>query len=441
MKKYLLSIAGVLVMSSTYAQRDSSGKDSETAGSEFNKWSIELNVGQNKPQSPFGDGYFSADPGEYFNFAGAGVNHYDIGVRYMFNQYFGAKLDFAFDSMENQSGTTSIPFETQQYRVGLQGVVNLSRLMKFESFTKRFGILAHAGLQVSQLDPKMGINSNTTEDNGGFIIGLTPQLRISNRIVLTADFTYLNNVRQHLNWDGSFSNSDNNLGGTMLNSSLGVTFYLGGKEVHADWYVVDTKMGKELEAVEKRIAAIEDGLVDSDQDGIADMFDVEPNTMAGISTDSKGRTIDRNSNGVADELERYFESKYGTDIAVLKAAADGADFDVKRLINEGYVNAYFDFNSRQPTSLSVDALNFIRNYLKANSAASAEIIGYADEIGGSEFNNELSLARAQNVRQTLIESGIDGSRLIIKGNGQDKSVDKSSKQARMIVRRVTFKIK
>ena len=40
---------------------------------EFNKWSIELNVGQNKAVRPFTTGYYSSNPNNYFNFSD--VNH------------------------------------------------------------------------------------------------------------------------------------------------------------------------------------------------------------------------------------------------------------------------------------------------------------------------------------------------------------------------------
>lgn len=435
MKKYLLTLTSVLALSSAYAQTDENNtKDAEKPSTEYNKWSIELNVGQNKPNKPFAPGYFSSDPDKYFNFGE--VNHYDLGARYMFNPNFGAKLDFAYDSMENQSGTTSLPFETTQYRIGLQGVANLGRIMRFETFTSRFGLLAHGGIQVSRLEVGAGINDNLKEDNGGVILGLTPQFRISNRIVLTGDFSYLGNFRQHLNWDGSYSDADNNLSGSMVTTSLGLTFYLGKNKVHADWYVLDSVLEERITAAEERIAGIEEGLTDSDQDGVADMFDAEPNSTVGVAVDQKGRTIDRNGNGISDELERYFDSKYANGDE--KA---GQNFDIKKLINDGYINVYFDFNKSTPTDESVAGINFLVKYLNANPSATADVTGYADEIGATEYNNTLSKKRATNVKQTLIDAGISASRLNIVANGEDNSVNKASKDARKIVRRVTFQIK
>jgi OOP family OmpA-OmpF porin len=193
---------------------------------------------------------------------------------------------------------------------------------------------------------------------------------------------------------------------------------------------------QKVDELEGRLATIESGLTDSDQDGIADMFDAEPNSMAGLAVDSKGKTVDRNGNGVADELERYFDTKYGVNSPTSNAGAD-----VKSLINDGYVNVYFDFNSSTPTTESTSGINFLVKYLNANPSASADVIGYADEIGNTDYNKTLSQTRAENVKQILVDAGISDSRLTMSGNGEDASVDKSSKEARQIVRRVTFRIK
>jgi OOP family OmpA-OmpF porin len=457
MKNTLLTMMSVLVLSSAYAQTEEKMNYAETPSTDYNRWSVELGFGVNKALRPFTSNHFTSTPSFF---------HTNLGVRYMLSPMVGFKLGVGYDNINSRSN--SVDFNTDFTRYTLEGVINAGRLLKFEDWTNTVGLLVHAGGGFGTLD---GDKFPKKDDVFSVVGGATLQFKLSPKFVLTLDGSALNNFGQTYTWDGGekitgvlIGTGTVNVGdnsavvvieipneatrvlnrfvNVMFNGSVGVTYYLGSRTNHADWSVTkDIAMRNEVQELESRLAALETGLTDSDQDGIPDMFDAEPNSMAGVAVDQKGRTIDRNNNGVADELERYFESKYGTDITVLKEAAKNADFDVKRLINEGYINAYFDFNSRKATSLSVDALNFIRNYLTANSTATAEIIGYADEIGGGEFNDELSLARAQNVRQTLIESGINGSRLIITANGEDASVDKSSKEARMIVRRVTFKIK
>ncbi|MCY1229081.1 Outer membrane porin F [compost metagenome] len=102
---------------------------------------------------------------------------------------------------------------------------------------------------------------------------------------------------------------------------------------------------------------------------------------------------------------------------------------------------YFDFNSAKPTNSSLSGVDFLVKYLKANPSANAEIVGYADEIGNSDYNKDLSQRRADAVKAIVTNSGIDASRLTVIGNGEDASVNKNSKEARQIVRRVTFRVK
>lgn len=399
----------------------------------YNHWSIEANVGQNKAVRPYSSGYFSSDPTNYFNFSD--VNHFDLGARYMFSNIFGLKLDFAYDAIADQSGSGSLPFDSKQYRVGFQGVANLARIMKFESFTNRFGLLAHAGIQVSQLTPQMGVNKNVTEDNGGIIIGLTPQVRITDKIVVTGDFTAINNVRQHFNWDGTYSAQDNNLSGLMYNVSLGLTFYFGKKDKHADWYIPNSLDANKADNEETkfRLAAIEYKMNDTDRDGIVDYLDTQNNTPAGVVVDSKGRFIDTNRNGVPDELERKAnDSKDGSNSAVVEKSDA-----LKSLLEKGYVNVFFDVNKDDPNAGSTNNVYHIINFLRNYPDAKAKLVGYADVRGNESKNKDLSQRRAQRVYNIIIASGINANRVSIEGQGVDASYPADSKIGLDLARRVS----
>ena len=80
-------------------------------------------------------------------------------------------------------------------------------------------------------------------------------------------------------------------------------------------------------------------------------------------------------------------------------------------------------------------------YLRTNPTATIDIIGHADEIGSSEFNQKLALNRAEAVKAILVKAKIDPTRLNVISKGEDASVDKDSDGARKLVRRVTFKVK
>lgn len=442
MKKRLLLLSVLsLAFANGYSQEDSEDQNEKVQSSptnSYNRWAVDLNVGQSKGIRPYAEGAYGSNPRKQFGSIAA--NHYSAGIRYMVGPRFGLKVDFAYDRFESFDGSGSTPFDMQQYRMGIQGVVNAVRLFTMEDKAGRFGLLLHAGGQVAQRTPQMGENEGRTEYDGGLIYGVTPQLRLTNRLGLQADLTILSNVRQHLNWDGSYSSDSNNLLGSMYTFSLGMNYSFGSQPIHGDWAIIEDSRMAEIEELDRRIGEIETMMNDSDKDGVPDYLDVEPNSIAGVAVDSKGRMVDLNRNGIPDELEKYVDTKVTETVRTSTAGGSG-DGTLKQLINEGYIAVFFDFGSDRPTNSSTENIAFILNYLRNNPSASADITGYADEIGNPENNKALSGRRAENVRATLIKAGISESRLNIVPAGEDTSVDKSSASARSLVRKVIFRIK
>ncbi len=415
MKKNLLLLAMFSFGVAATAQEETSVKD-------YNKFSIEANGGLTKANNPFADGYTTD----------IAPLHVDLGVRYMFNPKFGLRLQVGYDKMKDGKG--SLPFETEFINANLQGVVNLGRIMDFETWTKNFNVQFHTGVGYGQLD---GDRFDEKDGTLSFIVGLTGQLKLSERITLNADFSMINNTGQDAHtWDGSSPNPEvRGFDGTLYNASLGIAFYLGKNAKHADWTTNADLADDKLKALEDRIGNVETMLVDTDKDGVPDYLDEENNTTPGAIVDSKGRAIDKNNNGIADDLETYIDQQINNGSG---AATDSAV--VEKLINEGYIAVFFDFNKTAPTESSSRNMAFILNYLKLNPSSSLTVKGYADEIGTAQINNTISERRAANVKDVLVKAGIDGSRLSISPKGEDDSVDKNSAAARKLVRKVIFTI-
>ena len=420
MKKILLIIALAFAINTISAQTENVEK--KEIG--FNRWSLELAGGFNKPQRPMTPGYTTSVVSPYT---------LDLGARYMFNNKFGLKADFGFNSFTGNN--ESINFDSKYYRVDLQGVANLGRIMNFETWTNTLGLLGHAGFGFSLLernDP-----SFVKDRMGNFIVGVTGQIKLNNRIALTGDFSSITNAKQNIAFDGASTNGIRGFDGSLFTGTIGLTFYLGENERHADW-VIDNK--NRFDAIDARFMAIENKMHDTDKDGIADYLDEELNTAAGAMVDSKGRSIDKNNNGVPDETEAYILKNYTKNTTNNSPLLTNNEL-ISSLINDGYVAVYFDFNKSKPTNVSTENTDFILTYLRKNPTASIDIIGHADEIGRSKYNDKLSSARATNVKNTLVRANIDASRLNVIAAGEDTSVDINSANARKLVRRVTFRIK
>ncbi|HLW42001.1 MAG TPA: OmpA family protein [Flavobacterium sp.] len=422
MKKITLPlIAALLGVSNMNAQE----------GTPYNKWSIDINGGLTKPATPMKQGY----TGDTF----FGFVHADAGVRYMFNNKFGVKADFGYDYMKN--GEDSDYFRTKHYRASLQGVANLGRIMNFEEWTRTLGLQAHLGAGYSWMEPGQDLATNLYEKDqmGHVILGLTGQVRLGNRVALNADFSMINTVRQDMTFDGAGYVDANERGfnGTFYNATLGLSFYLGGNEQHADWYANDGLTNR-VNALENRVTDIENKMIDSDNDGVPDYLDLEPNTPAGNMVDTKGRSIDLNKNGIPDSYEDYFDSRYAMKGEKGETFTSADSNTAQDLINQGYVAVYFDFDKSTPKN--AEATNFLITYLRSNPNATVEVNGFADSVGNANYNQRLSEKRAKNVAKILEQSGISSSRINVVAKGEDTSFDGTNKTTSKFARRVTFKI-
>ena len=51
-----------------------------------------------------------------------------------------------------------------------------------------------------------------------------------------------------------------------------------------------------------------------------------------------------------------------------------------------------------------------------------EVIGHTDDVGGEQYNLELSEQRARAVRDYLVSTGVDPTKIVITGAGQSKPI-------------------
>ncbi len=81
-------------------------------------------------------------------------------------------------------------------------------------------------------------------------------------------------------------------------------------------------------------------------------------------------------------------------------------------------NVYYDYDLATLRPESVASLDSLVNFMRDNPSLSVEIYSFADAKGTDAYNKKLSERRAQAVKDYLVNNGIEGERMIVKGLGE-----------------------
>ncbi len=380
----------------THAQENSF----RNSDSGFNQWYIEGNVGFNRPYNYFTQGYHTATPDFFVG---------EFGVRYMINEFFGIKASVLYDRFtehDNSLGT----FATNQYGLGFQGVANIGRILKFEEWTNTFNLLANFGMGFGFLNYE---NIAGNDWMGNSIGGLTLQAKVSPRVTLSGNFSGMNIFGQNFAFDGQSVNHGNLP--VIFRGSIGVSVSLGNnsRSLHADYYVRTPYEETMYDNLDSRLTEVESKLE---------------------TADSEHEELNKRVDDLSMDVDNLHDEV--NTLRVIDVNTIIAD-----LINDGYFNIYFDFDSDSFGKIAATTINALKTYMNNNPEVTLELAGYADERGPADYNQRLSQRRADVIAKALVRLGIDESRLIPVGKGEDLSIDSSDREVYQQARRVTISIR
>jgi outer membrane protein OmpA-like peptidoglycan-associated protein len=80
----------------------------------------------------------------------------------------------------------------------------------------------------------------------------------------------------------------------------------------------------------------------------------------------------------------------------------------------------FDFNKSVIKPAGVQALAPVVQALRDQPTLRAELVGHTDSVGSDEYNQRLSLRRAEAVRNHLVSQGINPARITVDGRGESQ---------------------
>ncbi len=100
---------------------------------------------------------------------------------------------------------------------------------------------------------------------------------------------------------------------------------------------------------------------------------------------------------------------------------------------------FFDLNKSDLQRSSYPELDRVLHLMQANNNMEVEIAGYTDSQGSDAYNMDLSLRRANTVKDYLLKKGISSSRITAKGYGKDNPISTNdTEDGRADNRRVEF---
>ncbi len=445
---------------------------SQDINKDFNKWSVGIEVGGHDGLNQVGIGVTRIQQ----------LHHYGMNFRYMHNNRFGWKLNTSYDLFK----WTNLKNPTHFTRVLIGPAVSLTDLLNYKEFTNRFGAIIYLGFGYAQMNSNAPYNNPLNTSNlflldkgnvdrmllGNF--GLTPQFKISERISLNADISFLFTVRQDRTFDyQKYIPPKGGTSSSFFNWSLGCTYYLGGKKKHADWtysnlnsaYGIDTSR---IITLEKQLIETQNKLNDNDKDGVINLMDEELDSKEGAIVNSRGVTIlkvdsvDTDNDGVPDanDLCPLVKGKE-------QGCPDSDGDHVPDIIDgcpqeKGYPSAngcltiekqridleklgIFDVLFASGSSIINDSykeiLNNLSELMNDRPELIIEMIGYTDQNGSDEFNLLLSKRRVEACLKYIESKGINRSRLSISFKGESNSKYKgNTTESKAGNRRVSFKV-
>jgi OOP family OmpA-OmpF porin len=146
-----------------------------------------------------------------------GLFHAELGYRMMLNELVGYKITGGFDKIGNATDGSSIEFTSNYVRFSFQGVVDMGQVLRFRDFMRRFTILVHGGPGFSNLWNDAGQSGSMLN----LTAGLVPQLKLSDKFRVFADFTRVRHVYQQVTFDLQSSHEQLGFDGWIANISLG----------------------------------------------------------------------------------------------------------------------------------------------------------------------------------------------------------------------------
>ena len=308
--------------------------------------------------------------------------------------------------------------------------------------------LLFSPFSLPNLDPYLyggfGVSKNFSRSGTDYLpmvpFGAGIQTRISSGVLLSINGGYNLSLSDKLDGRTRGNNDLNPLTNSKQDGfygfSAGLAFTIG-----SSYYAEEETKKKELaEAEARRLKAEEDSrhakeLAEAEARRVKESADAEARRVK-ESTDAEARRAKESTDAearrvkeLADEEARQLAEQKGRDTVIVFVKGTTV---VLKGVN-------FEFNKATLTKDSERILWRAYNAMRANTDVRVVITGHTDNVGSQQYNQVLSLKRAQAVRNWLVQKGIASNRMRTVGRGKNEPVaSNETDEGRAENRRIEF---
>lgn len=196
----------------------------------------------------------------------------------------------------------------------------------------------------------------------------------------------------------------------MITLSLGLHYKFGKHKESLQWH-------DPLKAI--NIIPVDAPCLDSDNDGVCDLYDKCPDTPEGIAVDGSGCPLDTDKDGVPDSIDECPTipgppTNNGCPLPIIEVSIGS----IASTLTDAVQGIEFDFDSDVIRHISYKKLDEAFYILEAHPTYKFIVEGHTDAAGSVSYNQNLSERRAASVVRYLVNKGISPSQLVAVGKGK-----------------------
>lgn len=376
-----------------------------------------------------------------------------IHVRKSLDYLFSLRADAQYQHLRNQDlqdGTTRTNF----FSSGMQLLLTLNNFNWSRKGPRKFSLYSWLGAGVNHYEVRVEnqisadlkpVSASQTHADIGF--GMAWKLNDRFNLALESGALLLFGKNSDL-LDGIAREGDD----VLAFSTLRLNYNLG----NAKRRILPLYWSNPIDDILKQVSEAKSPtpfqISDHDHDGVLDELDLDPNTPPDVPVDTRGRTLDSDSDGLPDfkdpdpYIPFFRNEKNLTEEDIRKIvheemAKDSSQHDIDpEIINAFLPLIHFDEDSDNIRYADHAHLATIARLLVKYPHLRLVVKGYTDSTASRIYNLNLSYRRAKSVVDYLMHvHGIERHRLVLQYSGEEDPLVPSSK-SEMINRRVEFRI-